>query len=175
MPCWGGAACEWQTASSPNKSSVPADTAMVPDNFGVRHFMAHLARSVASLRIAGDDLIPEEISLLLGAQPTHAQRKGQELPSKAGMRIATFGHWRLQAKETAPENLDAQVAEILRQLTSSPDVWQNLTSRYRVDLFCGWFMEGGNEGVIISPSTLQALGERGIELGLDIYAPTFNA
>lgn len=104
--------------------------------------MAHLARSVASLRIAGDDLVPEEVSLLLGAQPTHAQRKGQELQSKNGVRIATFGHWRLHAKETEPENLDAQVAEILGQLTSSADVWQNLTARYRVDLFCGWFMEG---------------------------------
>ncbi|RIX39732.1 MAG: DUF4279 domain-containing protein [Rhodocyclales bacterium GT-UBC] len=137
--------------------------------------MAHLAHSVASLRIAGDDLVPEEVSLLLGAQPTHAQCKGQELQSINGVRIATFGHWRLHAKETKPENLDAQVAEILGQLTASPDVWQNLTSRYRVDLFCGWFMEGGNEGVSISPLTLQALGERGIELGLDIYAPTPNA
>ncbi|WP_234082895.1 DUF4279 domain-containing protein [Azonexus sp. R2A61] len=137
--------------------------------------MAHLARSVASLRIAGDELVPEEVSLLLGAQPTHAQRKGQELPSKAGVRIASFGHWRLHAIETEPENLDAQVAEILGQLTSNLDVWQSLTSRYRVDLFCGWFMEGSNEGVCISPLTLQALGERGIELGLDIYAPDTNA
>lgn len=137
--------------------------------------MAHLARSVASLRIAGDDLVPEEVSLLLGAQPTHAQRKGQELQSKNGVRIATFGHWRLHAKETEPENLDAQVAEILGQLTSSANVWQNLTARYSVDLFCGWFMEGTNEGVSISPLTLQALGERGIKLDLDIYAPSPNA
>ncbi len=137
--------------------------------------MAQLARSVASLRIAGDDLDPEEVSLLLGAQPTHAQRKGQELPSKVGVRKAKFGHWRLHAKETEPEDLDAQVAEILGQLTSSIEVWEGLASRYRVDLFCGWFMKESNEGVCISPSTLQALGERSIELGLDIYAPNTDA
>jgi hypothetical protein len=137
--------------------------------------MAHLARSAASLRIAGDDLVPEEVSLLLGAQPTHAQRKGQELPSKFGVRVARFGHWRLHAEETKPENLDAQVAEILDQLTTNLDVWHDLASRFRIDLFCGWFMEEGNEGVCISPSTLQALGERGIKLGLDIYAPSTTA
>lgn len=40
--------------------------------------MAHLQHAVASLRIAGDDLVPDEISTLLGAAPTHAQTRGQE-------------------------------------------------------------------------------------------------
>jgi len=133
--------------------------------------MAHLARSVASLRIAGDDLVPEDISSALRGQPTHAQRKGDEIPSKDGVRIATFGHWRLHATAAEPEDLDAQVAEILGQLTSNLKVWNSLASRYKIDLFCGFFMKESNEGVCISPLTLQALSERGIELGMDIYAP----
>lgn len=32
-------------------------------------------------------------------------------------------------------------------------------------------MAGGNEGVALSPATLLALGERGIRLGIDLYAP----
>jgi hypothetical protein len=44
-----------------------------------------------------------------------------------------------------------------------------LESKYRIDLFCGLFMEGTNEGLQISPETLHALGERGISLGLDMY------
>ncbi len=46
-----------------------------------------------------------------------------------------------------------------------------LASRFDIDLFCGWFMAGGNEGVELSPATLLALGERGIRLGIDLYAP----
>ncbi|WP_374538990.1 DUF4279 domain-containing protein [Chitinimonas taiwanensis] len=137
--------------------------------------MAHLSRSLASLRIAGDELIPEEISKLLGAQASHAQRKGQVLQSAQATRLARFGHWRLQAAETSPEDLDGQVAELLNQLTSDLDVWRDLASRYDIDLFCGWFMREGNEGVSISPSTLQALGERHIKLDLDIYAPEYGA
>jgi hypothetical protein len=36
-------------------------------------------------------------------------------------------------------------------------------------------MEEGNEGLSISPGNLIALGARGIELQLDIYAPRADA
>jgi hypothetical protein len=38
-------------------------------------------------------------------------------------------------------------------------------------VFCGWFVNEGNEGVEIEPHALRALGERGIKLDLDIYGP----
>ena len=139
--------------------------------------MAHLQRAVASLRIAGDDLVPEEITALLGTSPTHAQFKGQEIPIKSSNRTRTalFGQWRLHANETQPEDLDGQVAELLGKLTRDLSVWQGLSSRFNIDLFCGWFMGGDNEGVTVEPSTLQALGERGISLALDIYGPDGEA
>lgn len=138
--------------------------------------MAHLARSVAVLRIIGDELVPEEVSSLLGALPTRAARKGEAIPTKAaGERIARTGGWRLEATAAEPENIDAQVSEILGLLTPDLEVWRTLRERYRLDLFCGWFMNESNEGVSISPPTLLALGERGIELGLDIYAPSTDA
>lgn len=77
--------------------------------------------------------------------------------------------WRLRAKETEPENLDGQVSELLGQVTSDLSVWSDIATRFRVDLFCGWFMGSGNEGVEISPETMIALGQRGIQLSLDIY------
>jgi hypothetical protein len=46
-----------------------------------------------------------------------------------------------------------------------------IASKYRVDPFCGLFMDGGNEGLTISPASLVALGQRGIELALDVYGP----
>ncbi|MEF9963573.1 MAG: DUF4279 domain-containing protein [Comamonas sp.] len=133
--------------------------------------MAHLERSVATLRIMGDELLPEEISRLLGAVPTSAYAKGHQFRSEASERIVTrkSGIWRLMAKQTQPEDLDGQVAELLGQVTSNLSVWGNLTARFRVDLFCGWFMGSANEGVQISSETLFALGQRGIMLSFDIY------
>lgn len=134
--------------------------------------MAHLARSKASLRIFGDDLVPNEVSGLLCCSPTEAWIKGQVEHSRTGREIVRkSGAWFLRASEAEPENLDGQVAELLSQMTNDLDVWATVTRQFEVDLFCGWFMEESNEGVSVSPSTLRLLGERGIELSLDIYCP----
>lgn len=135
--------------------------------------MPRLERAVATLRISGDDLIPDEISQLLGASPTRAHRKDEAIPSRTSgrTRIARFGGWALHATETAPEDLDAQVTELLGRLNPDLSVWRALSTRFHIDLFCGWFMGGWNEGIEISPATLLALGERGILLGIDVYGP----
>lgn len=135
--------------------------------------MAHLSKSMATLRVSGKDLQPGEITAWLGAAPTDSHAKGEQRESSPGRgRTPSSGLWSLSARATEPENLDAQVAELLAQLTPDLAVWRKLSEHYRIDLFCGWFMGGGNEGVSISPKTLLALGERGIELGVDIYGPT---
>jgi len=134
--------------------------------------MSHLNKSAATLRIFGDDLVPQEISELLGGEPTFACAKGGLVSLASGRtRVAQSGQWHLRAADTTPENLDAQVKELFDGLTADLSVWRALSSRFDVNLFCGWFMQEGNEGVTIAPDTLLALGERGIELGLDIYGP----
>ena len=135
--------------------------------------MAHLSRSRATLRIAGEDLDPEEISRQLGCKPTTAQRKGEAIVHrKAGhTRIALIGQWRLEAAPRDPEDIDGQISEILGLLSDDPEIWRSIGQRYKVDLFCGLFMKTGNEGLSLSPSSLHALGVRQIEIGFDIYGP----
>ena len=134
--------------------------------------MAHLHRAAATLRIVGSELDPDEVSRLLGSAPSQCERAGEEVKSEHGLapRVARNGVWRLKASVTQPENLDVQVKELLDQLTTDISVWTSLARRYRVDLFCGWFMKETNEGVDIAPQTLAELGSRGIKLSLDIYS-----
>lgn len=136
--------------------------------------MAAVQCSVATLRIMGDDLVPDEVSRLLGCcTPTHSEFKGQEITGKRSghKRIAKTGRWSIEASRCEPEDLDGQVAEILAQVSDDLNVWKSLSDRYRIDLFCGLYLGSGNEGLSLSPPTLIALGSRGIELGLDIYGP----
>lgn len=133
--------------------------------------MAQLQHTVAALRIFGDRLDPENISLLLGGVPTESFRKGQIKPSKSRDIVRKSGGWILNATDQEPGNLDAQVEEILGRLTQDLAVWTELSADYSVDLFCGLFMKGSDEGIEISEKNLKALGERGIKLGLCIYAP----
>lgn len=132
--------------------------------------MPVLHHSLVTLRFFGDDLNPDEITALLGASPTAAHHKGQQFTgSRPGaVRIARTGSWRLNAARREPEDLEAQIFEILDQLTSDLAAWQSLAP-FRPDLFCGLFMASGNDGVSLSPRAMLALGQRGIELGLDIY------
>jgi hypothetical protein len=136
--------------------------------------MAHLHRTLATLRIAGEDLDPAEITALLGCSPTKGQRKGDVFTSSTSgrSRTARFGMWCLDAADRQPENFDGQIEEILTKLTPSIDVWVAIAKRYKMDLFCGLMMRESNEGAEISPASLVALGQRGIQLSLDIYSPT---
>ena len=132
--------------------------------------MPALARSAASLRVRGDDLDPSEVTKLLGAAPTLARAKG-DLMKHGASATARGGLWLLRAKETAPAGIDRQVEEIFAQLPADLKIWRSLAARYHVDLFCGWFMNENNEGLEISADTLTALGNRGIKLAFDLYAP----
>jgi ribosomal protein L19 len=136
--------------------------------------MSAVKTSVVTLRIYGDDLIPQNITELLGVSPTHAETKGQEIVGrKTGkVRIAKSGMWRLCASNRKPEDIDGQIREIFSQITADVGVWQSITKQYRVNLFCGLFMSETNDGLSISPQSLAVLAERGIELWFDIYAPT---
>jgi hypothetical protein len=134
--------------------------------------MAHVKESFVTLRIGSDDLIPDEITRLLGATPTKTQVKGEKIIGrKTGhVRIAKMGVWRLQATDREPEDMDSQIREILSQTTSDLAVWRSIAEKHKIDLFCGLFLGGSNEGMTLSPQSLLALGERGIEMGLDIYS-----
>ena len=135
--------------------------------------MAQINRSYATLRISGEDLVPSDVSKLLGYEASLVQIKGQVFVGKhtGRERIAKSGMWRIQATNCEPEDLDFQISEILEKLSPDLAVWTALSKKYDIDLFCGLFMEVSNEGMEISTRSLSLLAGRGIRLGLDIYGP----
>lgn len=139
--------------------------------------MAILSESRASLRFGGDAPDPDEVTALLGRPPTRGARTGEPTRrTRAGAAVpARTGIWLLKAPPRRPGNLDAQVAELLGGPTSDLAVWRDLGGRYKGDLFCGLFMEESNEGLTLSARALQVLGERGLELDLDIDGPVGDA
>ncbi len=137
--------------------------------------MGTVSRTVATLRFFGDDLLPDEITSRLGSAPSKSEVKGDEwLRPNGTIRIANRGSWRLNATDREPGNLDAQVAELFSGLSDDLMVWADLTTRFRGDVFCGLFLEEGNEGISLSPQTLALLGARNLELDLDIYSGRYS-
>lgn len=121
------------------------------------------------LRVYGDDLDPDTVSVLLGAAPTSACRKGEIRRGKRYDRIEKQGKWLLDQDWVRGVPLDDLINRLLDRLTSDLVVWRELIGRYKVDLFCGLKLELWNRGLGLSPKTLIRVGERGLELGLDIY------
>ena len=133
--------------------------------------MSGFESSTATLRFFGDELDPETITARLGCPPTRSARKGDVTIGRVTGRekVAKTGSWLLSALERKPENLDVQVKEILAQLTNDLGVWRELTDKYQSNLFCGMFMSTGNDGMSLPSTTLLALGNRGLEVWMDVY------
>lgn len=133
--------------------------------------MGPFGHSQTTLRIYGDSLDPDDVTRLLGCEPTVSERKGERVvgPKTGVVRVARTGSWRLQATRTEPEDLPVQIDELLGKLTFDMSAWAKVRETCRIDLFVGLFMNSGNNGLSISPVHLRSLGERGIELGLDVY------
>lgn len=138
--------------------------------------MSSIAKSVAALRIIGDSLVPEEVTALIGSEPTSSYRKGdvKRLPSGKNL-VRKTSMWLLEVTDREPEDINAQVMEILAITTPDLAIWRNLCQQYKIDLFCGLFMDSSNEGFCLSAATLMALGERGIKIDFDVYASTQEA
>jgi hypothetical protein len=122
------------------------------------------------LRFFGDDLDPDVVSSMLGAKPTTSCRKGDLFRGKVSERIEKTGKWLLRLPEKPGGEFEPQVDTLLDGLTQDLSVWRELTGKYSADLFCGVWLRNWNRGMGLSPRLMARLAERGLELGVDIYA-----
>jgi hypothetical protein len=81
--------------------------------------------------------------------------------------VANTGLWQLRATEG--KAFEDQVAELFAALTPDTAIWRELAGQYGGNLFVGVFLGSLNEGLTVPPETALAIGERGLELQLDIY------
>jgi hypothetical protein len=126
-------------------------------------------RVSVSLRVAGEDLNPEFVSQLLGVTPTFAARKGERRKSGERDLVQRTGVWFLELPESSEWELADALTELLARLPGPGAVWDALAERYTLDMFCGVFLNSWNRGFALPPTLLQALGERHLEFGVDIY------
>jgi hypothetical protein len=133
--------------------------------------MSTAESSVVTFRVFGDDLVPAEISALLGCGPTSAAAKGdvRVIGNDRVKYVEPTGRWKLCSADRSPEDVASQISELLGRMTSDLAAWKLLGSRYSMDFFCGVFMGSSNDGLVLPPEILLQLTTRGIGLELDIY------
>ncbi len=126
-----------------------------------------------TLRISSEDLVPDDVTKVMGCEPDESQQKGKPVLREDGsvMRIAGFGAWRLTLKSEDTDEWDCAEAMmlVLRRLPSAVGLWHRLTRKYKVDFFVGLSMASKNKGFGLSAEVMKYLGDRGIKAGFDIY------
>lgn len=136
--------------------------------------MGHLAsvrRFRISLRIAGDDLDPDEVTSLLGVAPCFAYRKGDQWKTpKGNPLIGRTGLWTFHVDDFETDDFEEAIFDLLSRVPVTPDVFRTLASRFKVELFCGLFLDEYNAGLGLSPAVMKLLAQHEISLDLDIYS-----
>jgi len=122
------------------------------------------------LRVAAPTLEPSEVTALLGVQPTFAARKGARRRSGTADVVQRTGIWIFALPESREWELADAIRTLLAALPDDAAIWSKLRSKAKVDVFCGLHLQQWNRGVELPSGLLAQLAERGLSLGLDIYA-----
>lgn len=122
------------------------------------------------LRFFGDELDPEEVTELIGTQPTKAHRKGDPRDTKPSIHEQT-GLWLLQRQRTG-ETADNEVMLLLDSLTPELSAWKSLANRFSAGIKVHLYLDRWCRETILSPETIVSLAERRLKLNIDIYSAT---
>ena len=134
--------------------------------------MATVDRTAATLRFSGDTLDPDEITKMLGTQPTKGFRKGDPWSDPKGrpLRPKRTGSWSLTAPDAEPGDLDAQIQALLSPLSQDLHAWRTLSERFNGEFYAGLFVKmKWLGGIGLSQKTMAQLSERGLDIELEIF------
>lgn len=121
-----------------------------------------------SLAVYGETLKPNEVSSLLGVEPTSSFDAGH----KRGPRSPPISHgaWFYEVRGSHPLTPEDLANMLLAQLPTDPKVWSALGCLYRIQFRVALHMEAWNRGFGFSSATLKRIADTGVELNFDIYA-----
>src|SRR5262249_18283117 len=115
-----------------------------------------------TLRIYHDDLDAEEVTRLLGIEPSQAQIRGRAFTRSTGKEfIPPIGGWFLSTKGvTASRDARRHVDWILDRLAGKGEAWRLLRQQgHRIDMVRNRLRADGHNGPSISPTTISSRTE----------------
>jgi Domain of unknown function (DUF4279) len=119
----------------------------------------------ATLRITGDIASPEEISRVLGLQPTHLHRRGERRSARA----APYEHdmWAYEAPVAEEQPLSEHLRALRAAIGDQAGYLKELReSGLKVDIFCGYRSNSDSAGFEVEHDVLKIFIE--LETPLDV-------
>ena len=132
-------------------------------------FTMDVPRIRVSLRISGDSLDPDFITQQLGVTPTMSARKGD--PPRRGTEPRDVGVWVYRPDVPPDTELGDALDLLLESLPEDATLWEELSSTFAVDVFCGVFLEADNQATRIDAAVIARLAHLGLAVSFDFHAP----
>lgn len=129
----------------------------------------NIPRLRVSLRIRGDALDPDFLTQQLGVAPSFSARKGELIARRGTERLQTTGVWTYRLEVSPATELGDAIAHLLAALPEDATLWEEITSSFTADVFCGVFLENDNQSTVIQSDVLSTLGRRGLPLSFDLF------
>jgi len=135
------------------------------------HDYSSCSRTYATLCIYHDDLVPSQITKLLGVEPSCSQQKG-DVRRKG--QLAPIGGWFLKTKDVIDSrDLRYHIDALLQELGPKQNSLKLLREQgYDIRLSCFWESATGNGGPLLDYQLMSVLGELSIDLHFDIWFDT---
>lgn len=124
----------------------------------------------AAIAIHGDDLDPEEITKMLGCEPTSAHRKGDKRTDMSAP--ALTGEWILSVRGAAPVGPEELTSSLLLRLPTGDALWRTLADRFRVELRFALHLSAYSRGFELSAPLTERISALHASVGFDIYLDT---
>lgn len=128
--------------------------------------------SSVTLSVYAECLDRDEVTTLLGVQPTKAWNPGELHPignGKSGKtRIVDWGKWWLTIERNR-NPVEPKIRKLLQLCTADLDAWATLASKYDIWLTITAHMDNWNRELDLAPDILQLLAERHLQLKVDVY------
>ena len=117
-----------------------------------------------------ENLDREEITSLLGHNPTKAWNAGERHPmgNSGKTRIVNWEKWYLSSERDTTD-LNIKLRDLFKKLTNDLENWRHLTSKYESWIDVAGYMNNWNRGFMVETDVLKLLSDRNLKIYFDIY------
>lgn len=126
--------------------------------------------STASFRIAGDALRPDQVTAVLGFDPTRSGVKG-ERPSLGRSSVNRTSFWLLKCPLSDSLPLTEHLKWLLDVVEPKFSSISAAAESSTMMLLCGFSSGNGQGGFTLDAKTLQRIAVLGVPLSVDLYPP----
>jgi hypothetical protein len=133
------------------------------------------ARTHASFRLAGSELIVADVTRRLGLKPQFTAEKGELRSARRGEPIRQpTGIWSISSENALETtSIERHLRFLLSELEPVSEALAEVVESQGLDadFFCYWLSATGHGGPEVTPETLRQIADLRAVLGFDFYGP----